>query len=107
MFHLVCGEVRPGSYCLLVLHEINWDAIFLHFLQVSTDLNPARISQDTLSSRSSEIDFIHISKITMNCISEAGKHKEKFVIILRSWGRTLGKTLSMLNCSIRIFRVLL
>lgn len=50
---------------------MSWDAIFLPFLQMSSDSNPARISWGTLSSRSSEIDFIHISKITMNCRSKA------------------------------------
>lgn len=55
--HLVCVEVRSGSHCSLFWHEMSRDAIFLQFLQISSDLNPARISWDTLSSRSSEIDF--------------------------------------------------
>lgn len=54
---LVCGEVRSCSHCLLFWHEMSRGAIFLQFLQISSDLNPARTSWDALSSRSSEIDF--------------------------------------------------
>lgn len=53
----VCGKLDLVTIACFFLCGMSWDAIFLQFLQMHSDLNAARTSWNTLSFSSGEIDF--------------------------------------------------